>query len=131
MEDIDEAIITMNKIKELGMSLAMDDFGTGHSSLSYLNKFPIDTLKIDMSFIANMESSKVNKSIVKTIIDLAHTLSLKVVAEGVEHQHQADALLEMDCDVVQGFLFSQPIEAEKMSALLKENINYLDKKKLH
>jgi diguanylate cyclase (GGDEF)-like protein/PAS domain S-box-containing protein len=131
VEDINEAIVTMNKIKDLGMTLAMDDFGTGYSSLSYLKKFPIDTLKIDMSFIRDMESSVINKSIVKTIIELAHTLKLNVVAEGVEHQHQADSLLGMDCDVVQGYLFSKPVEANKMSELLRNHTNYFDKVNLH
>ncbi len=77
-----------------------------------------------MSFIRDMESSEVNRSIVKTIIELAHTLKLNVVAEGIEHQHQADSLLEMNCDVVQGYLFSKPVAGEKMSALLKDYINY-------
>jgi diguanylate cyclase (GGDEF)-like protein/PAS domain S-box-containing protein len=131
MENTEASIETMKKIKDLGITIAMDDFGTGYSSLSYLKKFPIDTLKIDMSFIRDMESSDMNKSIVKTIIDLAHTLKLNVVAEGVEHQHQTDTLLDMNCDVVQGYLYSKPIPAEEMSDLLKKNTNFLKKSKLH
>jgi diguanylate cyclase (GGDEF)-like protein/PAS domain S-box-containing protein len=131
MENIDAAIKTMNEIKDLGITIAMDDFGTGYSSLSYLKIFPIDTLKIDMSFIRDMESSEVNKSIVKTIIDLAHTLKLNVVAEGVEHQHQTNTLLAMDCDVVQGYLYSKPVPEEEMSALLKNHTNFFNRNKLH
>jgi diguanylate cyclase (GGDEF)-like protein/PAS domain S-box-containing protein len=131
MENTDEAIATMKKIKDIGMTLAIDDFGTGYSSLSYLKKFPIDTLKIDMSFIKDMGSSEVNKSIVSTIINLAHTLKLNVVAEGVEHQHQADTLLEMDCDIIQGYLFSKPVTVGEMSELLKNHTNLFGKNHLH
>jgi diguanylate cyclase (GGDEF)-like protein/PAS domain S-box-containing protein len=126
MENTDEAISTMKRIKDFGITLAMDDFGTGYSSLSYLKKFPIDALKIDMSFIKDMESSEVNKSIVKTIIDLAHTLKLEVVAEGVEQQHQADLLSEMNCDLIQGYLCSKPVESNAMTRLLENNASLID-----
>ncbi len=131
MENTDEAIATMKKVKDLGITIAMDDFGTGYSSLSYLRKFPIDTLKIDMSFIRGMESSDVNKSIVQTIIDLAHTLKLNVVAEGVEHQHQTNALLNMNCDVVQGYLYSKPVAETEMTKLLKNHTKFFNTKNLH
>ncbi|MCP4271369.1 MAG: EAL domain-containing protein, partial [Gammaproteobacteria bacterium] len=123
MENISDAIVTMNKIKDFGITLAMDDFGTGFSSLSYLSKFPIDVLKIDRSFINNMLLTETNLNIVKTIIDLAHILKLKVVAEGVEQEHQLHSLQEMGCDFIQGFLYSKPLEVNKLENLLKTHSN--------
>lgn len=126
MDDISEAINIMRKLKNIGITLAMDDFGTGYSSLSYLKKLPFDTLKIDMSFINDMEESEVNTSIVNTIIDLAHSLKLEVVAEGVEQGHQALVLREMDCDIIQGYLFSKPLNFDDITELLKINSNLYD-----
>jgi EAL domain-containing protein (putative c-di-GMP-specific phosphodiesterase class I) len=126
MEDISEAIAIMKEIKDLGITLAMDDFGTGYSSLSYLKKLPFDTLKVDMSFIKDMDESEINTSIVKTIIELAHTLKLQVVAEGVETKSQAVALREMGCDVMQGYLFSKPLDNDDIAVLLKRNLNLYD-----
>jgi diguanylate cyclase (GGDEF)-like protein len=128
MDNISEAISIMSKIKDIGISLAMDDFGTGYSSLSYLKMLPFDTLKIDMSFIRDMEESEVNASIVKTIIDLAHTLKLEVVAEGVEEIHQAIVLRDMGCDVIQGYLYSKPLDKDGIVELLKNNQNLYDLK---
>jgi len=100
----------------------MDDFGTGYSSLSYLKKFPFDILKIDMSFIRDMQVSNVNAS----IISLAHTLGLEVVAEGVEQENQATLLRDMNCDLIQGYLFSKPLNSDDVSILLQKNTNLFD-----
>lgn len=126
IEDTDEAINIMKQLKEFGVTLAIDDFGTGHSSLSYLKKFPIDTLKIDMSFIRDMLTSPTDLNIVKAIIDLAHTLDLTVVAEGVEHRSQAIQLQGMGCDYIQGYLFSKPLDVDNITGLLEKHTNLFD-----
>ncbi len=127
MVNISDAISTMKKIKDYGITLTIDDFGTGFSSLSYLSKFPIDVLKIDRSFIKGMLLTKTNKNIVKTIIDLAHILKLKVVAEGVENNNQLHILQEMYCDYIQGFLYSKPLDVYEFENFLKTN-SYLRNK---
>jgi len=126
MENTDDAIAKMKKIKDFGIKLAMDDFGTGYSSLSYLKKFPFDILKIDMSFIRDMQVTNVNASIVKSIISLAHTLGLEVVAEGVEQENQATLLRDMNCDLIQGYLFSRPLNSNDVSSLLQKGSNLFD-----
>jgi diguanylate cyclase (GGDEF)-like protein len=115
IDNTKEAIAILKKIKDTGITLAMDDFGTGYSSLNYLKKFPIDKLKIDKSFIRDMEQSEENKSIVKYTIDLAHILKLTVVAEGVETEHQANILRDMECDIAQGYLYSRPLDISHIS----------------
>ena len=106
-------------LRESGLTVAIDDFGTGYSSLSYLARLPIDTLKIDRSFITGMTSSHENLAIVSTIISLAHALKLKVVAEGVETVDQRVQLRELGCDQMQGFLFSPGLPPLEMAALLR------------
>lgn len=128
MEDIEYALNIMNKIKNRGINLALDDFGTGYSSLNYLKKFPIDTLKIDRSFIHDMEFSKENENIVKTIIELAHHLKLNVVAEGVEKPSQTKLLTAMKCDSVQGFLYSKPIDSKLIPEFIETDTNILKTK---
>jgi diguanylate cyclase (GGDEF)-like protein len=111
------AIGVLNELKELGVKLGIDDFGTGYSSLSYLQRFPIDTLKIDRSFVSSMEEGTENSEIVRTIISLAKTLHLNVVAEGIETVHQLHQLRILDCEYGQGYLFSRPVpllEAEQI-----------------
>ncbi len=105
-------------LRETGITIAIDDFGTGYSSLSYIAHLPIDTLKIDRSFIIDMATSAQNMAIVKTIISLAHSLTLKVVAEGVETEQQATLLRQLGCDQVQGFVFSRPLPADAIEPLL-------------
>jgi EAL domain-containing protein (putative c-di-GMP-specific phosphodiesterase class I) len=100
----------------MGLTVAIDDFGTGFSSLSYLAKLPIDTLKIDRSFIVEMTRSSEGSALVSTIINLAHGLNLKAVAEGVETEKQSLVLGLLGCDEMQGFLFSKPIPAEAFEA---------------
>jgi len=99
------------ELKSAGVSLAIDDFGTGYSSLSYLKRFPIDTLKIDQAFVRAMGSSTEDAAIVGLIMSLAKALELKVVAEGVETPEQQAQLAALDCDLLQGYLFSKPIPA--------------------
>lgn len=107
----ERVIATMQALKQTGVSLAIDDFGTGYSSLSYLKRFPIDTLKIDQTFVQAMGSSTEDATIVNLIISLAKSLNLKVVAEGVETPEQHAQLALLDCDLLQGYLFSKPISA--------------------
>jgi polar amino acid transport system substrate-binding protein len=109
MENLDFTIKTLNKLNEMGVSISMDDFGTGYSSLNYLRYFPIHILKIDRSFICDMEKDENTKVIVKSIIDIAHSLKLKVTAEGVETVEQLSMLKQMYCDEIQGFLISKPL----------------------
>ncbi len=119
MQNVEHSVVTMKKIKDLGFRLAIDDFGTGYSSLSYLKKFPIDTLKIDRAFIMNLENDDKDKSIVRSILDLAKHLDLQTVAEGVETDWQWRYLRDMGCDSIQGFYFSKPDTADKLSQVGK------------
>ena len=105
-------------IRKLGVGLAMDDFGTGYSSLGHLAKLPVDALKIDRSFVAKMLDDSDAMALVSTIVTLARTLRLKVVAEGVETEAQEEALCLLSCDEMQGYLFSRPLPAADMTALL-------------
>jgi diguanylate cyclase (GGDEF)-like protein/PAS domain S-box-containing protein len=112
MEDIEQSIATLRAIRAMGVSIALDDFGTGFSSLSYLSKLPIDTLKIDRSFVIDMTTTPAGLAQVSTIINLAHSLKLKVVAEGVETEEQSRLLRLLSCDEMQGFLFSKPVPSD-------------------
>jgi diguanylate cyclase (GGDEF)-like protein len=111
MEDIKHTIGTLRAIRAMGVSIAIDDFGTGFSSLSYLAKLPTDTLKIDRSFVTDMKAGPQGIALVSTIINLGHSLKLKVVAEGVETNEQAGVLRELNCDEMQGFLLSMPVSS--------------------
>ena len=109
MGDVKHSIATLQAIRAMGVTIAIDDFGTGFSSLSYLAKLPVDTLKIDRSFVIGMTVGPEGLALVSTIISLAHALKLKVVAEGVETEEQSSLLRLLDCDEMQGFLFSQAV----------------------
>jgi EAL domain-containing protein (putative c-di-GMP-specific phosphodiesterase class I) len=111
MEDVKHSIASLLAIRAMGLTVAIDDFGTGFSSLSYLAKFPVDTLKIDRSFVLDMTASPEGLALVSTIINLAHALKLKVVAEGVDSDEQLRLLRVLGCDEIQGYLFSQPLPA--------------------
>ena len=120
MDDLDDNIEKLKLLRAAGITVAIDDFGTGYSSLSYIARLPIDTLKIDRSFVINMAHSADQYQLVSTIISLAHALKLKVVAEGVETADQAVLLKQLSCDQIQGFLYSQPLPARAIDAMLTE-----------
>src|SRR6202034_620661 len=111
MEDVERGVEILQAIRLMGVRIAIDDFGTGFSSLSYLAKLPVDTLKIDRSFVVDMNLSDEGSALVATIISLAHALKLKVVAEGVETSEQLRLLGSLHCDEFQGFLFGRPVPA--------------------
>ena len=121
MENVDLTIDTLQELKAMGIRLSIDDFGTGFSSLSYLSRFPLDTLKIDRSFVAALNSRLDGQAIVITIIQLAQNLGLKVIAEGVESQSQLDFLREKGCDEVQGFLLAEPVSVEELTPYFTES----------
>lgn len=118
MENIDSNIGTLESLRKMGVKLAIDDFGTGYSSLSYLKRLPIDALKLDQSFVRDIETDASDVAICMSTIALAHNLGLKVVAEGVETQGQCDFLTQHRCDVLQGYLFSKPVAPAQAFAFL-------------
>jgi diguanylate cyclase (GGDEF)-like protein len=120
MENAETAISTMRLIKSTGVQLSIDDFGTGYSSLSYLHRLPVDTLKIDRSFVSTMEEGSENGEIVRTIIALAKALRLGVVAEGIESIHQFHQLRVLGCEYGQGYLFSRPLPVDEVEKLLDD-----------
>ncbi|MEO8751223.1 MAG: EAL domain-containing protein [Casimicrobiaceae bacterium] len=120
MTDILGNVEKLKEVRDLGTSIAIDDFGTGYSSLAYLAKLPVQALKIDRSFIITMLKDPATMALVQTIISLAHTLRLKVVAEGVDEEEQANMLRLLRCDEMQGYLFSKPLPFAEMTALLKK-----------
>ena len=120
MSDVTPAVDLLHRMKSLGVNLSIDDFGTGYSSLSYLSRFPIDVLKIDRSFVADITVDANDAAIVTSIIALAHNLKLAVIAEGVETLEQLDYLRSHGCDEMQGYYFSKPLAAEDFEALLRQ-----------
>lgn len=120
MEDTEENIQILNRLKGLGIHLSIDDFGTGFSSLSYLKRFPIDKLKIDRSFLSEVPHSDDDVAITKAVIALGHSLGLKVIAEGVETQEQLDFLRIQKCDSIQGYFFSRPLSQAGVDDFLKK-----------
>ncbi|MEW6209033.1 MAG: EAL domain-containing protein [Acidobacteriota bacterium] len=120
MEDIEAAIRMLEQLHSLGIQLSIDDFGTGYSSLSYLHRLPVDTLKIDRSFVNRMEESSENAEIVRTIIALGRNLRMNITAEGIETAEQLNQLRALACDNGQGYLFSKPLEAEDARRLVRQ-----------
>ncbi|MBI4549662.1 MAG: EAL domain-containing protein [Candidatus Omnitrophica bacterium] len=118
MENVAFTLSTLRQLRDRGVRISIDDFGTGYSSLNYLKEFPISALKIDRSFIRDLVADPADAAIVSAMIVLAHSLSLQVVAEGVETQEQLDFLKKNKCDIVQGFLFSKPVPADQFQALV-------------
>lgn len=118
MEDIESNIVRLKRVRDLGVSIAIDDFGTGYSSLRYLAQLPVQTLKIDRSFVNTMLTDANTMTLVSTVISLAHSLQLKVVAEGVETKEQAQCLRKLHCDEMQGYWFSRPVPFERMVEML-------------
>jgi EAL domain-containing protein (putative c-di-GMP-specific phosphodiesterase class I) len=120
MENTQASIAKLAEVRRLGVGIAIDDFGTGYSSLAYLARLPVEILKIDRSFIASMAQDPAAMALVQTIISLAHSLRLKVVAEGVETEEQANMLRLLRCDQMQGYLFSRPLAGADVVALLQK-----------
>jgi diguanylate cyclase (GGDEF)-like protein len=118
MQSPEASVRTLYDLKKLGIRISLDDFGTGHSSLSYLKRFPIDTLKIDQSFVRDINSDPDTAAIVTAIIAMAHSLRLKVIAEGVEFSEQASFLKHYSCDQMQGYLIKAPVGAEEFFELI-------------
>lgn len=118
MYNIEESTRQLADLKQLGVSISLDDFGTGYSSLNYLARFPIDILKIDQSFVRRMGETKRTTTLVQAIVALAHALGMKVVAEGVESEHELGALKAMNCDFGQGFLLAHPVPSEFIAQML-------------
>jgi len=121
MEDPEHALATLRALHGLGVRLAIDDFGTGFSSLAYLKRLPVDELKIDRTFVMGMADDRDDRMIVRSTIELAHSLGLNVVAEGVETEACLDELRALGCDLAQGYLISGPLRRSKLEAWLRES----------
>ncbi|MEW5912081.1 MAG: EAL domain-containing protein [Thermodesulfobacteriota bacterium] len=121
MSEVEEAIVILQELARLGVALSMDDFGVGYSNLYYLKRFPMNTLKIDKSFVQDITTQPDDRSIVDTIINMSRSLKLKVIAEGVETSEQLQFLRELNCDLMQGYLFSRPLPAADITKLLASN----------
>jgi EAL domain-containing protein (putative c-di-GMP-specific phosphodiesterase class I) len=121
MQDPEKAQTTLYRLKELGVRLALDDFGIGYSSLNYLRQFPVDTLKIDRQFVQQLNSNAKNVAIITTLIELAERLNLKVIAEGIETEEQMIFLKEQDCEEGQGYFLARPMSAIKFEEYMQSN----------
>ncbi len=121
IQDVEETIRKMKSLKELGVRFSIDDFGTGYSSLSYIKRLPIDTLKIDRSFIQDCLTDSNDRAIVRAIVSMAHSLELGIVAEGVETRQQLEFLKQIGCDSYQGYYYSHPISADQFNLLLEDS----------
>jgi EAL domain-containing protein (putative c-di-GMP-specific phosphodiesterase class I) len=121
VSSIMDATMLLNNLQEIGVRISLDDFGTGYSSLNYLTKMPIDTLKIDKSFIDNICSNEKDVQIAEAIIHLAHSLDIRVVAEGVETEEQLTLLRNRRCDIVQGFIFNPPLPPTGLLEIIRED----------
>ncbi len=122
MEDVNETIRILNGLKDIGCDLAIDDFGTGYSSLAYLKRFPVDKLKIDRSFVMDVTNDPDDAAIVRSIIQMGHSLGMKVIAEGVETQGHVDFLRVEKCDELQGYFYSKPVSAEEFKGYLRGTV---------
>jgi EAL domain-containing protein (putative c-di-GMP-specific phosphodiesterase class I) len=125
LDSVEHIVATFQQLRNLGVKLAIDDFGTGYSSLSYLKRIPVDYVKIDQAFIRGLGEGSADEAITRAIIAMAHGLSLKVVAEGVERPEQLEFLKAERCDEVQGYLVSRPVEADGLLQLLRADANPL------
>jgi EAL domain-containing protein (putative c-di-GMP-specific phosphodiesterase class I) len=121
LKNIEDTIATMNALKKIGVRLSLDDFGTGYSSLQYLKRLPLNQLKIDRSFVRDIAADSGDKAIVRTIVAMAESLSLDVIAEGVEAEEQRQLLLDRGCTHYQGYLFGKPAPIEQFETLLRQD----------
>jgi EAL domain-containing protein (putative c-di-GMP-specific phosphodiesterase class I) len=119
MRDADATVSRLQALKEIGVMIAIDDFGTGYSSLAYLRRFPVDVLKIDRSFVAEMDGSADATALIRTLVELGRALGIMTLAEGIEETAQLEVLRREQCDSGQGFIFSRPVEPEAIDALLR------------
>jgi EAL domain-containing protein (putative c-di-GMP-specific phosphodiesterase class I) len=122
---VDSVASTLHALRRLGVSFSIDDFGTGYSSLAHAKTFPVQRLKVDQSFIAQLDADRMDAAIVGAIINLAHGLGMEAVAEGVETIEQVAALRRLGCDEVQGYFVREPITAEELTAMLDADIVHL------
>ena len=120
LENIEETIAIMNELNAIGIRFSLDDFGTGYSSLQYLKRLPLDQLKIDQSFVRDIVIDGSDQAIVRTIVAIAQSLDMRVIAEGVETEEQRQLLLENGCSNYQGYLFGKPLPIEQFEARLKQ-----------
>ena len=125
MGDVDAANQTVRQLHDLGVRLAIDDFGTGYSSLNYLKKFPINTVKVDRSFVMDIPDSPDDMAITSAVIAMAHRLNMEVVAEGVETREQFEFLIEHDCEYAQGYLFSKPLPLDNIRHMIQPNLRVM------
>jgi EAL domain-containing protein (putative c-di-GMP-specific phosphodiesterase class I) len=120
MEDLELAIVRLHELKGLGVQLAIDDFGTGYSSLNYVRRFPVDILKVDRSFVDDADAGSETTALLAAVIELAAILHLKPLAEGIERMDQLERLIELRCELGQGFLFSEPLDQRALEHLLRD-----------
>ncbi len=125
MQDVAAAEATIRRLSDLGIKMAIDDFGTGYSSLNYLKRFPIDTVKVDKSFVMDLPDNKDDMAITMAVIGMAHQLNMEVVAEGVETREQLQFLTDQNCEYAQGFLFSKPLPMDSVIKLLEDNVSFI------
>ncbi len=118
MANAEETAVRLQAIKELGVRVAIDDFGTGYSSLAYLQRFPVDALKIDRSFIAKMRHDVEGETLIRTLVQLGKSLSIETLAEGIEQARELSLLREESCDTGQGFLFARPLDSAECEEFL-------------
>ena len=124
MENADAAKAMLEQLKQMGVQLLIDDFGTGYSSLSYLHRLPIDTVKIDQSFISQMSTDNESAEIVRAIVSLAHNLGMNVIAEGIELTEQLHQLKSLGAEYGQGFLFAKPLNSEDVESLMRREADW-------
>jgi EAL domain-containing protein (putative c-di-GMP-specific phosphodiesterase class I) len=120
MRNVDDTARRLEAVKELGVRIAIDDFGTGYSSLAHLQRFPVDALKIDRSFIMGLQNNQEGETLIHTLVQLGKALSLKTFAEGIEQHQELSLLRSEDCDSGQGFLFARPLDVQATETFLKD-----------
>lgn len=121
ISSIADSQLALNRLKDMGIQVYLDDFGTGYSSFNYLKNLPVDVVKLDMSFIADLLKDPQSEKLIEGIITLAHILNLKICAEGIEELPQAETLRKLGCDFGQGYYYSKPVEEAKLCTLIEEN----------